>query len=52
MQTKDLMLSLDNFISALSYTYHVDHRELLEATADMCQREANRLAAIDPDRNK
>ena len=52
MKTEDLMLSLENFISALSYTYHVDHHDLLIATADMCQREANRLASIDPDRNK
>ena len=52
IEIKDLMLSVENFINALSYTYHVDKQELYRATADMCTREANRLDSLGPARNK
>ena len=52
MKTKELLPSIENFLNALSYTYHVDKRELFELAAAMCTAEARRLAALDPDRNR
>ena len=52
MKSKDLLDSIENFLSALSYTYHVDKRELYELTGAMCQAKARRLAALDPERNR
>ena len=52
MKSKDLLDSIENFLSALSYTYHVDKRELYELTSAMCQAKARRLAALDPERNR
>ena len=52
MTPKDLMQSVENFISALSYSYHVDEQELLQAIADMCTARVNRLTALDPSRNR
>ena len=52
VKTKDLLDSIENFLNALSYTYHVDKRELFELAGAMCTSEANRLRALDPDRNR
>ena len=52
MQIKELMPSIENFIGAMSYTYHVDKRELWLATARMCESLAARELTVDPDRNK
>ena len=52
MEIKQLMPSIENFIGAMAYTYHVDKRELWLATARMCTALAERELAIDPDRNK
>ena len=52
IRTNELLESVENFLGALSYTYHVDKRELYELTAAMCQAHARRLAALDPQRNR
>ena len=52
MKATELLDSVENFLGALSYTYHVDKRELYELTAQMCRAKASRLAALDPDRNR
>ena len=52
MKTEDLMLSVDNFLCALAYTYHVGKQDLYASVADLATREVNRLAGIDPDRNR
>jgi hypothetical protein len=52
MKTKDLIPSVDNFLCALSYSYHVDRQELYAAVADMATRELNRLQGLDPARNR
>ena len=52
IQTTELLESIENFLGALSYTYHVDKRELYELTGAMCQARARRLAALDPNRNR
>jgi hypothetical protein len=48
---KELMPSVENFLCALSYSYHCDKQELFEAVARMAQAEANRLASLDKSRN-
>ena len=52
IKTTDLLESIENFLSALSYSYHVDEQELYQLTAAMCTSRANRLAGLDPDRNR
>lgn len=52
IKTKELLASVENFLCALSYTYHVDKRELFELTGAMCTAEARRLASLEPDRNR
>jgi hypothetical protein len=52
IKTTELLDSIENFLGALSYTYHVDKRELYELTGAMCQARARRLAALDSDRNR
>ena len=52
MQIKQLLPSIENFIGAMAYTYHVDRRELFMAAARMCDAIANKELAVDPDRNK
>ena len=49
---KELLPHIENYLVALINTRYVDEQELFEALADMCQRRANRLAGLDPDRNK
>ena len=52
MKAKELMPSIENFIGAMAYTYHVDRRELFMAAARMCDAIASKELAVDPDRNK
>ena len=52
MTSKELMPSVENFLSALCYSYHCERQELFEAVARMAQAEVNRLAALDPSRNR
>jgi hypothetical protein len=52
INTNELLDSIENFLAALSYTYHVDKRELYEMTGAMCQARARCLAALDADRNR
>ena len=37
---------------SLVNTRYVDEQEMFGAVASMCQLRANRLAALDPDRNR
>ena len=48
----EMTINVDNFINAVCYTYHLDKQEMFAAVAKMAQRESNRLAALDPDRNR
>ena len=52
VKIQTLVDSVDNFIAALCYTYHADKRELMVAVASRATAEADRLAGLDPDRNK
>ena len=48
----EMSINVSNFINAVCYTYHLDNQEMFAAVAKMAQRESNRLAALDPDRNR
>jgi hypothetical protein len=52
IQTKDVIPSVENFLDALINTRHLDEQELYRFVARMCNARANRLAGLDPDRNR
>ena len=52
MTTKELLPFIQDYLESLVNTRHVDEQELFGAVASMCAMRANRLAALDPDRNK
>ena len=52
MTIKELLPSMDNFIQAVVHTRAIDEQEFYRAIADMCNAQANRLAGLDPDRNR
>ena len=49
---KELLPHIENYLIALVNTRFVNEQELFEAVALMCQRRANRIAALDPARNR
>ena len=49
---KELLPHIENYLVALVNTRYVNEQELFGAVATMCQLRANRLAALDLDRNK
>ena len=49
---KELLPHIENYLVALVNTRYVNEQELFAAVATMCQQRANRLAALDPDRNR
>lgn len=49
---EELLPHIDSYLCALVNTRYVDQQELFSAVASMCQKRANRLAALDPARNK
>ena len=49
---KELLPHIENYLIALVNTCYVDEQELFGAIATMCQLRANRLAALDPQRNR
>ena len=49
---EELLPRIDDYLCALVNTRNVDQQELFAAVASMCQKRANRLAALDPNRNK
>ena len=52
MTTKELLPFIQDYLESLVNTRHLDEQELFAAVATMCQMRANRLAALDPDRNR
>ena len=52
MTTKKLLPFIMDYLESLVNTRHLDEQELMGAVASMCQLRANRLAALDPDRNR
>ncbi len=49
---KELLPQIDNFLISLINTRYINEKELYEAVAKMCTAHANRLAGLDPDRNR
>ena len=49
---KELLPHIENYLIALVNTRYVNEQELFGAVATMCQLHADRLAALDPDRNR
>ena len=52
LMEKQMMESIDNFVSACIYTYHLDEQEMWDVIWDHAERQVNRLRALDPARNK
>ena len=49
---KQMIDSIDNFVSACICSYHLDEQEMWDVIWDHAQRKVNRLRALDPDRNR
>ena len=54
MQTKTMYVAEGcmTFIRSMINQHHADKRELYETLTKLCQKEADRLASIDPLRNR
>ena len=52
MTIKELLPSVDNFIQAVISTRFIDEQDFYKAIANMCNAKANRLAGLDPQRNR
>lgn len=52
MKESDLIPSIQNFIEAVTNKNPVNKQAVYELAAEMCTRNANSLAALDPNRNK
>ena len=52
MLENEYIPAIENFIDALAYSHRLDEQRLYKLAAQMCTRNSNRLAALDPDRNK
>ena len=49
---EELLPYIETYLIALKNTRYVDEQELFAEAGAMCLQHANRLAALDPDRNK
>lgn len=51
-KAQDLSCNVYDYVKALAYSHHVDERELFIAVARMATKESDRLAGLDPARNR
>ena len=49
---KQMVESIDNFVSALIYSYHLDEQEMWDHLWAHAEAKVNRLRALDPQRNR
>ena len=49
---KQMIESIDNFIEACIYSYHLDEQEMWDIIWDHSERKVKRLRASDPARNR
>ena len=49
---KEMVESIDNFVCALIYSYHLDEQEMWDLIWDHAERNVNRMRSLDPDRNR
>ena len=49
---QEYLKSIDNFITAVINTRHLDEQEMWDAVWAYAEAKVNRLRALDPDRNR
>ena len=49
---QELARNVYDYVKALAYSHHADERELFIAVSLMATKESDRLAGLDPARNK
>ena len=49
---KEYLDSIDNFVSAVINTRHLDEQEMWDQLWAYAERKVNRMRALDPDRNR
>ena len=49
---KQMIESIDNFVCALVYSYHLDEQEMWDQMWEHARRKVKRLRALDPQRNR
>ena len=49
---KEYLESIDNFVTAVINTRHLDEREMWDALWAYAEDKVNRMSAFDPDRNR
>ena len=52
MKEAEYLDAIENFIESLVNTRHLDPETLYRIAGSMCTARYNRLAALDPDRNR
>ena len=49
---KQMVESIDNFVCALVYSYHLDEQEMWDRLWEHSRTKVKRLRALDPQRNR
>ena len=49
---KQMLSSIDNFVSALINSRYLDEQEMWDLVWHMAEQKVNRLRALDPQRNR
>jgi hypothetical protein len=49
---KEMLPSIDNFVTALINTRYLDEEEMWDLLWDYSERKVNRMRALDPQRNR
>ena len=49
---REMLLSIDNFVTALINTRYLDEQEMWDLLSDYALRKVNRMRALDPQRNR
>ena len=49
---KEYLESIDNFVTAVINTRHLDEQEMWDLVWDQAQAKVNRLRALDPQRHR
>ena len=52
LKAKDMIDSIDNFVSALIHSRHIDELDMWVCISHFAEMKANRLRALDPQRNR
>ena len=52
LKAKDMIDSIDNFVTALINSRHIDELEMWVCISHFAEKKANRLRSLDPQRNR